>query len=162
MPVVAGEQLVPTVSRQRHGDLSARLPANQVGGDLGDVGEGFVPDVRVDGAMTSTASASPTWTAVWSVPRYAATAVASADSSKDRSANPTVKVRTDPVACCCIRATMALESIPPERNAPTGTSATIRAATAFDNVASSWSVISESEAFIGCRRARATASAADQ
>ena len=108
------------------------------------------------------ASASPTWTAVCSVPRCAATAAASDDSSKDRSANPTVKVRTGTDECRCIRATIVLESIPPERKAPTGTSATILAATASDNASSSWSVISESEPVSWFCRARATASAADQ
>ena len=57
---------------------------------------------------------------------------------------------------------MVLESIPPERNAPTGTSATILAATASDSASSSWSVISASETVSWCWRARATASAADQ
>ena len=112
--------------------------------------------------MTSTASASPTSTVVWSVPRWAATAAASDDSSKERSAKPTVKVRTEPEECRCIRATIVLESIPPERNAPTGTSATILAATASDNASSSWSIISVSETVSGCRRPRATASAGDQ
>ena len=46
MPVVAGEQLVPAVARQRHGDVPARHPTDQVGGDLGDIGERLVPDVR--------------------------------------------------------------------------------------------------------------------
>ena len=83
------------------------------------------------------ASVSPIWTAVCSVPRCAATKAASDDSSKERSAKPTVNVRTGTEACRCIKATMVLESIPPERNAPTGTSATILAATASDNADSS-------------------------
>ena len=46
MAVIAGEQLVPAVSGQRHGDLLTGDLAHQVGRDLGDVGERFVPDVR--------------------------------------------------------------------------------------------------------------------
>ena len=57
---------------------------------------------------------------------------------------------------------MALESIPPDKKAPTGTSATIREATESDNVDSSRSVNSASVPDSGCWRARSTASAADQ
>ncbi len=44
--VVAREQLVPAVAGQGHGDLGAGQPADQVHGDLRDVTERLVPDVR--------------------------------------------------------------------------------------------------------------------
>ena len=78
------------------------------------------------------ASASPTRTAVWSVPRCAATAAASDDSSKERSANPTVKVRTGIRRVPLHQRHDRARVDSPERNAPTGTSATILAATACD------------------------------
>ena len=46
MPVVAGEELVAPVAGQRHGDLGAGQPADQVHRDLGDVAERLVPEVR--------------------------------------------------------------------------------------------------------------------
>ena len=162
MPVIAGEELVAAVSGQRDGHLLTGDLADQVGRDLGDVSERFVPDVRqpadhVDGlgvADLHRGVIGPEVPRPRRQPRRA--------SSKDRSANPMVKVRTGPVACRCIRATMALESIPPDKKAPTGTSATIRAATESDNVESSWSVNSASVPDSGRWRARSTASAADQ
>ena len=49
MPVVAGEQLVATVTGQGHGDLGAGQRRHQVHGDLRHVAERFVPDVRQPG-----------------------------------------------------------------------------------------------------------------
>ena len=112
--------------------------------------------------MTSAASSSVTRRGVWSVPRWAATAAASVDSSKARSAKPTVKVCTGVARCCCIRATTRLESIPPDRKAPTGTSATMRAATESDSTPSRWSAAASGLPVRGDRRAVSMASRADQ
>ena len=71
-------------------------------------------------------------TVVCSVPRCAATAEADAASSNASSSKETVKVRTGWPLWRCIKATVKLESIPPESRAPTGTSATVRAPTASD------------------------------
>ena len=46
------------------------------------------------------------------------------------------KVLTGVALCACMQATMVEESMPPERKAPSGTSASIRAATAFRIAAS--------------------------
>ena len=99
---------------------------------------------------------------MWSVPRWAATAAASPDSSKARSSKPTVKVRTGLVLWRCIRETIRLESIPPDRKAPTGTSATMRAATDSDRVASSSSTMASTVPVCGRVRALSMASRADQ
>ena len=112
--------------------------------------------------MTSAAAASLIMSGVCSVPRWAATAAASPDSSKARSEKPTVKVRTGRRLRCCMRATTRLESIPPERNAPTGTSATIRAATASDSTASNRSARTSGGPSTGRRRAPSIPSRADQ
>ena len=67
----------------------------------------------------------------WSVPKCSATRRPCSDSSKLRSPKPTVNVFTsrDGIASTII-ATTELESIPPLRNAPSGTSLTSRRATA--------------------------------
>ena len=52
------------------------------------------------------------------------------------------KVFTGRVLCACIRATTVEESIPPERNAPSGTSAIIRSLTESRSSASSRSTAS--------------------
>ena len=61
-----------------------------------------------------------------SVPRCAATARACGDSSYPLSRKPIEKVFTGPEAAFRISATTREESIPPERNAPSGTSLIIR------------------------------------
>ncbi len=86
---------------------------DQVHGNLRHVAEGFVPDVWQRRDQTRAPSPSVSNSGVWSVPRWAATAAASADSSNARSENPTVNVRTGRALCCCISATTTLESIPP-------------------------------------------------
>jgi hypothetical protein len=48
---------------------------------------------------------------------------ACAASSKLFSPNPIVKVLTRRLLCACIMATTADEAMPPDKNAPTGTSA---------------------------------------
>jgi hypothetical protein len=62
----------------------------------------------------------------WSVPRCAAISFANPDSSYPFSANPMEKVFTGRGDSRCINATVSDESIPPERNAPSGTSLIIR------------------------------------
>ena len=57
---------------------------------------------------------------------WSATARASEDSSKSATVDPIVKVRTGTLDSCWATATTVELSIPPDRNAPTGTSATIR------------------------------------
>ncbi len=61
-----------------------------------------------------------------SVPRCAATARAYPDSSYPGSEKPIEKVLTGLAASRCISATTSEESMPPERNAPSGTSLIIR------------------------------------
>ena len=73
-----------------------------------------------------------------------------------------MKVRTGVALCCCISATTMLESTPPERKAPTGTSATMRAATESDSTASKRSAMASAVPSNGCRRASSTAWRADQ
>ena len=68
-----------------------------------------------------------------------------------------VNVRTGFGLCCCIKATTMLESTPPERKAPTGTSATMRAATESDSTVSNRSAMAVTVPSNGCRRASATA-----
>src|SRR5712691_6535201 len=57
----------------------------------------------------------------WSVPRCRATCLAYGASSKERSAKPTEKLFTSPPSWVIIAVT-ALESMPPERKTPSGTS----------------------------------------
>ena len=59
-------------------------------------------------------------------------------------------------------ATTTLESIPPDRNAPTGTSATIRASTDADRADSNRSVMADTGASRGFERAASTTRRADQ
>ena len=135
--VVSSKELVAAISGQRDGDVLARHPADQIGRDLGDVGEGLVPYVRQTGDDLERLGIAHMDRRVvrpevrWQPPPPRMT------RRRNGSANPTVKVRTGLELCRCIRATIVLESIPPERNAPTGTSATILAATASDNAFSS-------------------------
>ena len=151
MAVVAGEQLVSAVAGQRDGDLLARDPADQIGGDLGDIGEGLVPDVREPGDDLDRLG-------VADVDGRVVRPEVGGDRSRLGRLVEGAVGETDgegahrtPSECRCIRATIVLESIPPERNAPTGTSATIRAATASDNASSSWSIISVSVTVKGSR-----------
>ena len=139
--VVAGEQLVPAVAGERDGDLRAGQPADTRCIGISEMSPKGSSQMSGNSGTTSSASASVTASGVWSVPRCAATAAASADSSKARSAKPTVKVRTGRSLCCCMSATTMLESTPPERKAPTGTSATIRAATESERTDSSRSAM---------------------
>ena len=83
--------------------------------------------------MTLIASASPTWTVVWSVPRCAATTAASDDSVEGTIGESHRKGTHRRRGVALHRATMVLESMPPERNAPPGTSATTLAATESDD-----------------------------
>ena len=64
-----------------------------------------------------------------SVPRREAASCAQGDSSKLSSTNPMENVCSG-FLCRTASAAMEVESIPPERNTPTGTSATSRFATA--------------------------------
>ena len=67
----------------------------------------------------------------WSVPKCSATRRACSDSSKLRSPKPIEKVLTAPAgSASTIIATTELESMPPLRNAPSGTSLTRRRRTA--------------------------------
>jgi hypothetical protein len=61
-----------------------------------------------------------------------------------------VKVRTFPVACACMSATTSDESMPPDRNAPSGTSAIMRSATDSLRRRSSSSTASRSSPSNGC------------
>src|SRR5205823_13784743 len=54
------------------------------------------------------------------------------------SLNPMVNVFTGRLLCDCISATTVLESIPPERNAPSGTSAIMRKPIASRSLSSSF------------------------
>ena len=64
------------------------------------------------------------------MPNRSATRRARGSSFTASSANPIEKVLTGSRDCSAIAATTAEESIPPERKAPTGTSATRRRPTA--------------------------------
>ena len=79
--VVAAEELVASVARQRHGDVRARQAGEHRGGDLRRVGEGLVVDLRQAGDRRRSASAAVTHSSWCSVPRWVATARASAASS---------------------------------------------------------------------------------
>ena len=59
-------------------------------------------------------------------------------------------------------ATTMLESMPPDRRAPMGTSATIRAPTESESAASTRSVASRSSTSAGCASAASMAASADQ
>ena len=58
----------------------------------------------------------------WSAPRWVATCLAYCCSPHDGSSKPRQKVWTGWVIARCIMATTALESTPPDRKAPRGTS----------------------------------------
>ena len=66
------------------------------------------------------------------------------------------------VLCACISATIVEESTPPERNTPSGTSATIRRLTALPRSFSRATRASSAEPSNGCRTPRSATSAADQ
>ena len=75
--------------------------------------------------MTSFASFSEMEREVCLVPRCAAIACAASDSSYPSSSKPMVKVCTGVSESDCIRETTVAESMPPDKKAPNGTSATI-------------------------------------
>ena len=80
---------------------------------------------RGNSGTRSRASAGEIRSSVWSVPRCLATDRACAASSKLFSPNPIVKVLTGRLLCACINATTNDESMPPDKKAPSGTSAVI-------------------------------------
>src|SRR6516164_7216303 len=63
-------------------------------------------------------SRSRTYNSKWSVPRWAATALANGASLNVSCSNPMLNVLTARLLCDCINATTREESIPPERKAP--------------------------------------------
>ena len=72
--------------------------------------------------MTPHASAEVTVSSVWSVPKWRAMRPARVASLNAVSAKPIEKVLTGRDDCLCSNSTMVEESMPPDRNAPTGTS----------------------------------------
>src|SRR5579864_4735439 len=83
---------------------------------------------------------------VWQVFRCSATFLAKQDSLKPFSSKPIVNVRTCELLTCCMYETMREESMPPDRNAPKGTSAIIRSRTERRRIVSKRSQVSSSEA----------------
>ena len=135
--VVAAEQLVAAVARQRDRDVLARQLRDEKGRDLRGVGERLVihlgqardhvermlgRDVKL-GVVGAEMRARRPWRAA---PRCSRC-----------SWKPIEKVRTGRVLCACISATTVDESMPPDRNAPSGTSAIMRRLTASRSSASS-------------------------
>ena len=112
--------------------------------------------------MTSRTCCDVTVRSVCSVPRWRATAAACFDSSKSAFSNPMVNVFTGPTLAAFIRATTVEESMPPDRNAPSGTSAIMRRFTASWSNSSSWSVSSVSLPRSGDRSPVRATSRADQ
>ena len=110
--------------------------------------------------ITSCAICALTRISWCSVPKCRATASAWGASSKPASSNPMVKVLTGREDWRCISATMVDESTPPERKAPSGTSASDCRLTASLSVRSS-SLRPSASVLMGSRAPASTAPASD-
>ena len=133
--LIAGEQLVPAIARERHGDVLAGEPANRGGRDLDGSANG-----------SSYISGSPARAPAVLRPDVQL-GVVGAEMCRDRPGERRLVVLrldesrsrrcTGIALAACISATTADESTPPESSAPSGTSAIIRARTAASSSVSS-------------------------
>ena len=124
--LVAGEQLVAAVAAQRDRDVLRVSSASRNVGIALESPNGW-SWCQTSRSTSSTASGSTT-NSVWSVPKRSATSagVAAARRTPSSSSKPIVNVCTGRSSSSAISPTTALESIPPLRNAPSGTSAISR------------------------------------
>src|ERR1700730_13610130 len=106
----------------------ANLQIRYVG--IWDESENGSSYIEGSNGTTFRASLAFRYTSVCSVPRREATLLACAASLYSSWWKPTVKVFTGRLVWACMTATTVVESIPPERKAPNGTSAIIRRRTA--------------------------------
>ena len=158
--IVPGEQLVAAVARERDRHVAARHLRDEERRQLRRVGERLVVPVRdlrdqVERVRPARRRARcgrcrGVRRRLWRAPPRR-----SAVSRK-----PIVKVRTGRADSACISATTVEESMPPERNAPSGTSDSRRSLTASRRSASSAPSASASGTLPADRRARASRSRA--
>ena len=122
---VAAEGLVAAVAVERDGDVPAgqlgqveARDRRRVGERLAVVADQLRRDARPPRRVHGNSSCS--------VPNCSAMRRACGSSSNSSWSKPIENVRTGSLDCSAIAATTALESTPPERNAPSGTSAIMR------------------------------------
>ena len=137
IPIVSGEQFVAAVPRQGHRHVLAGHFREIHRGNRRAVGERLVilPD------QLAAESAGPR--ARRPVRDVRSADAAAASRAYERSSNsltgkPIENVLTGRSESCCINPAMIVESIPPDRNAPSGTSLRIRRRTASVNVSRSF------------------------
>ena len=128
MPEVAGEALVAAVAVERHRDVAAGELGEVEARDRGGVRVGLA--VLADELRDNSTASGLTTNSWWSVAKRSATARAWQLVVAAASSKPIEKVFTGCVEAAAISATTIEESTPPERNAPSGTSAIIRRRTA--------------------------------
>ena len=158
---ISAEELVAAVAGQPHGHMSPYEVREQQGRDLRNIGEGLV----IGGRKFADAGERVGFGGV-------ELRMIGAEMRGDRcrmrclveagSSKPIVKLFTGRFETDWAMPTMLAESMPPDRNAPTGTSAARRRATASRSNASSASAASFSSPGKGASAPRNAAPAADQ
>ena len=145
MPRVAAEHLVAAVARQRHRDVAARQRR--------DDGRSGSATSRRTARRRSPAGAAPSPARPRASRRARCARCPGAAPRPPRrrprrsagSRKPMQNVLTRAPLSACISATIAVESMPPDRNAPSGTSAIMRRRTASRSSASPSAIISSSD-----------------
>ncbi len=131
---VAAEQLVGALAGQHHLDVLAGLAGDEEQAAPAPGRRPVRRDTRRSRAARRRTRPGLTTLAMWRAPMASAEATATSTSEKPSRSKPVVKVISRGL-CRIASAAMAVESIPPDRNAPTVTSARMCLATESSSTA---------------------------